>query len=188
MRCAQAVLCLLVVAATPAAWAGGGSGLKSSAASVHLIGVVNERLSILPGATVFEDSMQPVGNGQGQHPLATITTSWNLNADGTPFAVQAFFRDSDCAAFGDGVGVPGISAAEIAGSGGLGRLHAFPTMASLTGGQGPGSLVFRRERVPGKAELSSRTDAVELPADSGCAAEHGTGARRGILTLMAVVY
>jgi hypothetical protein len=191
MRCTRVLLCLLFAATAPAAFAGGGSRLKSSSANVNLVAVVNERLSIVPASPAVNSTMQPQVIRQEDRPL-TITTSWNLSSDGNGFAVRAFFDDSSCTLAGEDHGArPAvISASEIIGGASIGRLHPFPSIASAPAGpaRGAGFLVFHRQLTPGKSEFSSRTDAVELPADPACHSQGAAGIQRGVLTLVAVAY
>lgn len=168
MRYTSALLCLLFLAAVPAALAGRGSRLKSSAAGVHLTAVLGESLSLVPELSTLPSSMQPLGNGSTGQQLTSITTRWNLNADGDAFAVRVFFSGKD----------------------GAGALRAFPSMASMQGGEtrDAGSLVFDHEPTPGKSDFSSRTDAVELPPGSECPSRGGDVRCEGFVTLVAVAY
>lgn len=190
MRHAPALLCLLMVGASPVAWAWNRPTLKSSTGAVHLTGVVDEQLSIVPESPSMGFGLQPRASEVSDRALNSFTTRWNLNGDGTGFAIQAYFRNSECAdgGVGGGVRMAGISAAEMVGSGSIGVLHPFPSVTGEAGGQGGGFLVLRHQAIPGQSDLSSRTDALELPVDSTCTSARAGGSRRGVLTLMAVAY
>lgn len=176
MRYTYPLLCLLFAAAAPAALAGSHSRLKSSSAGVQLVAVVNEQLSIVPSSAAVNASMQPQGiNGRAEHPVM-FTTSWNLDGQGTGFAVQAFYR--------------GVEGASGSGADSTGTLDSFPLLARAPAGasSGGGFLVFGRERTPGQSELASRTDAVDVPAGRALPAQTAARTSGGVLTLVAVVY
>jgi hypothetical protein len=191
MRCTPALLCLLFAATAPAAFAGGGSRLKSSSASVNLVAVVSENLSIVPVSPAINSAMQPQVIRRADRPV-TITTSWNLDADGTGFAVRAFFEDSGCTLAGEDHGArPAvISASGIIGGASIGTLHPFPSIASTPAGptRGAGFLLFHHQLMSGRSDSSSRSDAVELPVDPACHSQDTPCMRSGILTLVAVAY
>ncbi|HTV81427.1 MAG TPA: hypothetical protein VME18_02160 [Acidobacteriaceae bacterium] len=191
MRYAQTLLCFVIAATAPAAFAGGSSRLKSSSASVNLVAVVNEELSIVPASPAINSAMQPQVIGQEDRPL-TVTTSWNLSSDGNGFAVRAFFDDSGrtLASEDQGARPAVILASEITGGASIGTLHPFPSIASTSAGptRGAGFLVFHHQLMPGRSEFSSHTDAVELPADPACQSRDTPCVRSGVLTLVAVAY
>jgi hypothetical protein len=190
VRHAQILFCLLLAAASPVALAGRNSVLKSSSASVQLVGVLGETLSIVPAVSAGNASMQPEGIRRPDRSLS-ITTSWNLGADGTEFAVAAFLDKGGCAVSGAGsVGrAKPISVAEVLEGRSVGSLHPFPAVANgpADAPSATGSLVYRRQRTPGKSDMSSRMDAVELPAGFGCHPQDADFGR-GVLTLVAAVY
>lgn len=189
MRHAPALWCLVIFGASSVVWAGDRPTLKSSAGSVHLTAIVGEQLSIVPDSPVTGVGLPPRATGISGPVPNRFTTRWNLNGDGTGFAIQAYFRDSECAEGGTGIVLSGagMPTAEMLGSESIGALHPFPSVRGVaTGQQGGGFLVMRHQAIPGKSDLSSRTDAVELPADASCPSARA-GAR-GVLTLMAVAY
>lgn len=190
MRYTPALMCLLFVTASPALWAGSGSHLKSSSGAVNLVAVLNEKLSIVPASTAVNAFMQPQVNGQTDRPLTTVTTSWNLSADGTGFAVRAFFSADGCVLENGEACGREVSAADVIGAATDGTLHPFPEAGNLAAGQNGGAsyLLFRRQRTPGQSDFSSRTDPVELPTGSACPSQSSGGLCSGVLTLVAVVY
>jgi hypothetical protein len=176
MRYTHPVLCVLFAVAAPAAFAGSHSFLKSSSGGVQLVAVVHEQLSIVPSSAAVNASMQPQGlNSGAEHPV-TFTTSWNLDGQGTGFAVQAFYT--------------GLEGALGSRGGSTGTLDSFPLLARAPAGasSGGGFLVFGRGRAPGQSELASRTDAVDLPVDRVLPAQAAARTSGGVLTLVAVVY
>ena len=190
MRYTIGLLCVLLSAASPAAFGGSGPAVKSSYATVYLNATLNERLSVVSATPSVSFSLEPQSVNLADRPI-TITTSWNLNADRTAVEVSAFFDDPASALAAQGNPVEArISSAEIFGRTAAGTPRSFtPFLSMVTNGTPHGGLeIFRQELTPGVNDFASRTDAVELKIDLTSLPRLAAGHYQGVLTLVAQAY